>query len=113
MKLPGRKLLYLAASAVALAGAIVIVAGGASSLATRTIKIVVPAPAGGGADLLSRLLAEQISRTQGPTIVIDNRPGAATVIGTEAAARAAPDGNTLLINAPAAFEVTPHLRKLA
>src|SRR5438105_4059635 len=70
---------------------------------TTPIKIVVPIPAGGVSDLVARLFAEQIGRAQGLTIVVDNRPGAATVIGTEAAARAAPDGNTLLINAPPAF----------
>jgi tripartite-type tricarboxylate transporter receptor subunit TctC len=112
MKLARRRFLHLAAGAAALAGAVVTIAEAAWSQSTRTIKIVVPVPPGGALDLLVRLLAEQISRAQGPTIVIDNRPGANTVIGTEATARAAPDGNTLLTNAPAAFAITPHLRKL-
>jgi tripartite-type tricarboxylate transporter receptor subunit TctC len=65
---------------------------GAWSQAARTIKIVVPYPPGGPADTLARLMAEQIGRAQGPTVVIENRPGADTVIGTEAVARTAPDG---------------------
>jgi tripartite-type tricarboxylate transporter receptor subunit TctC len=71
----------------------------------------VPFPAGGGVDLLARLLAEQISWAHGPTMVIENRPGAGTIIGTEAASRAASDGRTLLFNTPN-FVINPHLRKL-
>jgi len=78
---------------------------------TRTIKIVVPYPPGGGNDILARVLAEQISRTQGPTIVIENRPGAATTIGSEAVARAAPDGNTVMITSSDLI-ISAHLRKL-
>ena len=58
----------------------------------QTLKIVVPYAPGGGADILARLLAEQISRTQGSTMVIENRPGAGAAIGAEAVSRAAPDG---------------------
>jgi len=76
-----------------------------------TIKIVVPSTPGGGADILARMLAEQISRTQGVTMIVENRPGAGNTIGTEAASRAAPDGNTLLINTPE-FVINSHLRKL-
>src|SRR5690349_6226547 len=71
-----------------------------------TIKIIVPFPPGGGADILARLLADQINHAQGTTILVENRPGAASVIGTEAVLRAAPDGNTLL--APAnSFVINP------
>jgi len=77
----------------------------------RQIKMIVPFPPGGGVDVLARIVGEEISRVHGQTIVIDNRPGAGTVIGTEAAARSMPDGNTLLMTAPA-FLVNPHLRKL-
>src|SRR6266852_4122383 len=77
------------------------------SQTTRTIKIVVPYPPGGPADILARLLGEQISRAQGPTIVIENRPGASGRIGTEAVSRAPPDGRTLLIGANP-FVIDPH-----
>jgi tripartite-type tricarboxylate transporter receptor subunit TctC len=78
---------------------------------SRPIKIVVPVPPGAAQDFLARLLAQQIGRANGATTVIENRPGAGGVIGTEAVARAAPDGGTLLINGIAML-VTPHLRKL-
>jgi tripartite-type tricarboxylate transporter receptor subunit TctC len=79
---------------------------------SRTIKIIVPSTAGGGADVLARMLADQIAKAQGQTIVVENRPGAGNTIGTEAVARSAPDGNTLLITTPE-FVINPHLRKLS
>ena len=81
------------------------------SQAARTIKIVVPLAPGGPTDVLARLLAEQIGQAQGLTMTVENRAGGGTVIGTEAVSRAAPDGNTLLINSPS-IVTTPHLRKL-
>src|SRR5262245_33175781 len=83
----------------------------AQSQTTRTIKIVVPTTPGGTMDFLARLLAEQIGSAHGLTVVVENRPGAAEVIGTEAVARAAPDGNTLLV-AGAPFVTNPQLRKV-
>jgi tripartite-type tricarboxylate transporter receptor subunit TctC len=78
---------------------------------TRMIKLVVPYAPGGGADAFARILADQIGRTQGLTMVIENRPGAGTVIATDAVARAAHDGNTLLI-ADSNLLIMPHVRKL-
>jgi tripartite-type tricarboxylate transporter receptor subunit TctC len=80
------------------------------SQATRTIRIIVPFQPGGTADIVARLLGEQIGRMHGPTVVVENRPGAGSIVGTEAVARAVPDGNTLLINV-AEFAINPHLRK--
>jgi tripartite-type tricarboxylate transporter receptor subunit TctC len=77
----------------------------------RTIKLVNPYPPGGTADIIARLVTEQINRAHGATFVIENRPGAGTAIGSDVVARAAPDGNTLLINS-VAFLITAHLRKL-
>jgi tripartite-type tricarboxylate transporter receptor subunit TctC len=65
----------------------------------RQIKIVVPVPPGASTDFVARLMAEQIGRTQGVSIVVENRPGASGMIGTEAVSRAAPDGSTLLMTA--------------
>jgi tripartite-type tricarboxylate transporter receptor subunit TctC len=99
---------------IAACGAIALLAlsgSGAGSQPTRTIKIISSSTPGGGSDILGRLLAEQIARTQGPTIVVENRPGAGTVIGTDAASRAPPDGSTVLITTPE-FVIAPHLRKL-
>ena len=81
------------------------------SQSASTIKIVVPLAPGGGADILARLLAEHIGRAQRVTVVVENRVGAGSVIGTEAVSRSAPDGNTLLINTPN-LVIAAHLRKL-
>lgn len=62
----------------------------------RPIKIVVPFPPGGGADFLARLLAQKMSETLRQPMIIDNRPGAGTTIGTDVVAKAAPDGYTIL-----------------
>jgi tripartite-type tricarboxylate transporter receptor subunit TctC len=83
----------------------------ARSQTARTIKFVVPSAPAGVNDIMARLLGEQIQRAQGITVVIDNRPGAGEVIGTEAAMRAAPDGNTLLFVANP-FVINPSLRKV-
>jgi len=76
----------------------------------QTTKIIVPYPPGSGPDILSRLMAEQIGKTEGATFVVENRPGGGTLIGTEAASRAAPDGNTVLLVANS-FVVNPALKK--
>lgn len=71
----------------------------ADSYPSRLITIVVPFPAGGTADLLPRLVAEQIRPLLGQSVIIENKPGASGNLGTEGVARSAPDGYTL-INAP-------------
>jgi tripartite-type tricarboxylate transporter receptor subunit TctC len=81
------------------------------SQTARTIKIIVPFPAGGVGDTLARMLADQIGRGQGALMVVENRAGAGSVIGTEAAARAAPDGNTVLLTSNTLL-TNPHLRKV-
>jgi tripartite-type tricarboxylate transporter receptor subunit TctC len=98
-----------------LAAAVILVATShreALSQTARTIKIVVPLPAGGAGDTVARLLAEQVGRTQGSALMIENRPGAGSVIGTEAVARATPDGGTLLINAPYLL-IGPQVKKVS
>jgi len=74
-------------------------------------RIVVPFPPGGSADILARLLSEQIGQARGSGMVVENRAGAATAIGTEAVARAVGDGSTLLLTNNA-FVINPQLRKL-
>jgi tripartite-type tricarboxylate transporter receptor subunit TctC len=63
----------------------------------RPVKIVVPFPAGGATDVISRALGQKLSAELGQTFVIENRPGAASAIGAEQVARSAPDGYTLLM----------------
>jgi tripartite-type tricarboxylate transporter receptor subunit TctC len=82
-----------------------------SAQSMRKMKLVVGVPPGGAADTLARLVAEEIGRAQGHSIVVENRPGAVNIIATDAVSRAAPDGNTLLLTTPA-FVLNSHLRKL-
>jgi tripartite-type tricarboxylate transporter receptor subunit TctC len=77
----------------------------------QTIRIIVPFPPGGPTDTLARILADQIGKARQATIAVENRPGASSVVGTEAVSRAPPDGSTLLINSPS-FLINPHLQKL-
>jgi tripartite-type tricarboxylate transporter receptor subunit TctC len=100
----------LAVTVVAVALSTLLGHGGWSQT-TRTIKIIDPYAPGSPNGIVARLLADEISRARGPTFMIENRAGAGSLIGTEAASRAAADGNTLLIAAPG-FVVIPHLRKL-
>ena len=67
------------------------------SLRDKTIRIIVPFPPGGSADSLARIVTQQVTQATGQRFVIENRPGAGTIIGTEAVARSAPDGTTLLM----------------
>ena len=91
MKLPRRRFLHLAAGASILIVASGILPFGEDAWSqARTIKIINPYPPGGTADIVARFVSEHIGRTQGVTMLVENRPGAGTVIGTEAAARAAP-----------------------
>ena len=110
MTLSRRKLEQLAAIAVAVM--LMSLSGNDSwAQATKTTKIIVPYPPGGTNDTIARVLGEQVGRAQGRTIVVENRPGASTQIGTESASRAAPDGNSLLFAGPN-FVFIPHLRKV-
>jgi tripartite-type tricarboxylate transporter receptor subunit TctC len=79
---------------------------------TRTIKIISPFPAGGGSGTLLRLVADHIGASHDVHVIVEHRTGGATVTATEAVARAAPDGNTLLVNANS-FVINPHLHKLS
>jgi tripartite-type tricarboxylate transporter receptor subunit TctC len=102
-------------SCVAVAVAALVIAGlGAdgASAQTRTIKIVVPFAPGGGTTIVARLLADHISRVHGPTMVVENRPGGGTVIATEYASRAAPDGATVLMIGNS-FVINPNLKALS
>jgi tripartite-type tricarboxylate transporter receptor subunit TctC len=63
----------------------------------KPIKIIVPFAPGGSADILSRVVGNKLTESFGQTIVVETRPGAGTVIGTTAAAKAEPDGYTLLM----------------
>src|SRR5262245_56837666 len=82
----------------------------AQSYPVKPVRIIVPSAPGGGTDTTARLIAPRLSELLGQQLVIDNRPGAATMIGLEAAARSAPDGYTLLV-ANSTMAILPSMRK--
>ncbi len=75
----------------------------------RQVRLVVPFPPGGGLDALARALADQLTRSWGQPVVVDNRPGGSTVPGTDIVAKAPPDGHTLLVTADNSITGNPHL----
>ena len=83
----------------------------AKDFPSRNITIIVPQPPGGGTDIISRVIGQQLSQQLGVPVVIENRAGAGTVVGTEAAAKAEPDGYTLLAGLTANMAVNLSLFK--
>ena len=75
----------------------------------RQVRIVVPFPPGGQADFQARLVAPRLSVALGVPVVVDNRPGASSIIGVQEVARAAPDGHTLLYTIASPIVINPHL----
>ena len=95
---------------VAAFSALVLVAeAGAQIYPARPVRVIVPFPPGGGVDAVTRLLAQKLTEEIGGPFVVDNRPGGAGVLGAGLAARAAPDGYTLLTSAPE-FAINPSVR---
>jgi tripartite-type tricarboxylate transporter receptor subunit TctC len=81
----------------------------ARNFPNRTIRIVVPFPAGGPADIIARFIGARMTERWGQAVVIENRPGANTAIGAQAVAKAAPDGYTLLAGMDTTMVVNPLL----
>jgi tripartite-type tricarboxylate transporter receptor subunit TctC len=98
---PGALLAIIAAS-------LLIPPASAQVYPSRAVRMVVAYSAGGSNDIVARALAQKLTESWGQPVIIDNRPGAGTVIGTDAVAKAAPDGYTLLITPPA-FVINPGL----
>ncbi len=86
-----------------------LVQAGAQDYPTRLVRIVVPYPAGGGVDAMARALGDNLSQIWKQPVIIENKPGASTMIGGEAVARAAPDGYTLLLTSDSSITSNPFL----
>src|SRR5882757_8738890 len=78
---------------------------------SRTIKMIVPYPAGGTTDLLGRLIADQLKSGFGATIIVENKPGAGTTLGAEQVAKSEPDGYTLLMATSTTLAINKTLYK--
>lgn len=101
--------ILLAVAGVAFCSAIAVAQGGSD----RPIRVIVPVPPGGPSDTAMRLIAPRTSEGLGRLLVVDNRPGANGVAGTDIAAKAAPDGNTLAVGNSGAQAINASLyRKL-
>src|SRR5215813_3846496 len=105
MKLPRRNFLHLAAGAAALPA--VPRLAWAQAYPSRPVRVIVPFAPAGTTDILARLIGQWLSERLGQQFVIENRPGASTIIGTEAVVRAPADGYTLLlVGTPSAINAT-------
>ena len=81
----------------------------AQTYPSRPIRLIVTFAPGGGADFVGRAIAQPLSEALGQTVVVDNRAGANGVVGADVAAKAAPDGYTVLLGAAGTLSVAPHL----
>jgi tripartite-type tricarboxylate transporter receptor subunit TctC len=88
-------------------------AASAQAYPDRPIRVIVGVPAGGTPDIMARMVTTGMSRVLGQPLVMDNRGGAGGLIGTETAAKAAPDGYTLLVSSPGPLTILPHMQKIA
>jgi len=105
------KLFHSLAAVVAIGIVVASSAVHAQEYPSRTVRIVVPQPPGGGTDTIARLIADRLSKQLGQAFIVENRPGAGTLVGTEVVARAAPDGYTLLVGLNGNMAVNPSLYK--
>ena len=79
---------------------------------SKPVKLIIPFPAGGATDTLGRVLAQAMAADIGQPVVVENRLGAAGAIGSEAVAKSAPDGYTLLLATSSTHSIAPHLARL-
>jgi tripartite-type tricarboxylate transporter receptor subunit TctC len=83
----------------------------AETYPVRPVRLIVPYPAGGPTDVMARLIAQRLSATLGQQMIVDNRPGAGSTLAGREAARAEPDGYTLLLGSAATLAIGPALYK--
>ena len=85
------------------------IASAQTAYPTKPVRIIVPYPPGGGNDTLARIFGQKLGEALGQQFVVENRPGAGTIIGTAYVAKAVPDGYTLLLSSIATHAFSPHL----
>jgi tripartite-type tricarboxylate transporter receptor subunit TctC len=94
---------------LAAAASVLCFAAAAQSYPAKPVRMIVPYPPGGGNDTLGRLFAAKLSERMGQQFVVENRPGAGAMLGTEAAAKSPPDGYTILLSSIATHALSPNL----
>jgi tripartite-type tricarboxylate transporter receptor subunit TctC len=104
-----RTTIRAAAIGIAIAGLTAPAVLHAQSYPARSVTLIVPSAAGGGTDTIARLIGDQLSKQLGQSFVVENRTGAGMLVGTTAAAKAAPDGYTLLVGLTGNMSVNPSL----
>ena len=102
---------HIALLTLGLATALAAPQAGAADYPSQPIRLIVPYVAGGAADITARVVAARMGKTLKGTIVVENKPGANGMIGTDFVAKAAPDGYTLLLDASGPLVVNPSLYK--
>ena len=90
---------------------LLLAAAPADNYPNKPLRLVAPYAPGGGTDILARLIGAKLSEALGQTVVVDNRPGAGGIIGTDIVAKSPPDGHTLMLASPSPIVVAPHLHK--
>src|ERR1043165_3219548 len=85
----------------------------AQNFPAKPIKLIVPLPAGGPNDIIARVIGQRMSELSGQPVLIDNRGGQGGVLGTDAVAKAAPDGYTIAISSAGALAISPSMEKVA
>ena len=103
---------HLASFAAALALAAVATLASAQNWPTKPVRVMVGASPGGGTDIIARMLAEKYQAIFGQPFIVENRPGASNTIAADLTAKAAPDGQTILVATNTAQSIAPHLLKL-
>ncbi|MBP8230249.1 MAG: tripartite tricarboxylate transporter substrate binding protein, partial [Xylophilus sp.] len=83
----------------------------AQTYPSKPIRIVVPFGPGGATDVVARTVADKLSARLGQPVIVDNKPGASTMIGADAVAKAAPDGYTLMVSGSSTYTVVPALKE--
>jgi tripartite-type tricarboxylate transporter receptor subunit TctC len=103
----------LGALSIALSALVLLPAAAAQNFPDRPIKLIVPFPAGGPNDIIARVIAQRMSELIKQPVLIDNRGGQGGVLGTDAVAKAKPDGYTIAISSAGALAISPGMEKVA